>query len=238
MAEQQLSARKELSQQIARRIDGASVLCERHNLSTDIYKRIAIHAIINTPALLSCDRASVMYSLMKALEAGLIPDGNQAAIVPFKGRATLIPMIDGKLMLARRAVPGIRFDSAVVYDGDSFDCERGVHPHLRHTPSLSSRRRPQDVQGAYALAFWPDDVVTFEVLTQEELLRYKARSPSARSKGKTPWETDYAEMCKKDRARSALEANAEAAIRDASRPIHRSDRNRGRGSTRESRRYA
>ena len=35
-------------------------------------------------------------AVIQCINAGLVPDGKQAAIIPFKDTATLVPMIEGQ----------------------------------------------------------------------------------------------------------------------------------------------
>ena len=95
------------------------------------------------------------------MQLGLMPDGKQAAIVPFNDRengkqATLIPMIKGQLMLARRAVPGIVLQAKTVYREDEFEHEEGTEPFIRHIPNANGSRTDGDIVAVYARAKFPN----------------------------------------------------------------------------------
>ena len=54
--------------------------------------------------------------------------------MPFKGAATLITMVDGRALLARRATPGLAMRARVVYEGEHFVHEEGLDAKLEHKP--------------------------------------------------------------------------------------------------------
>ena len=138
-------------------------------------------------------------ALVYCIQAGLLPDGKQAAIVPFnlKGvkTATLLPMMEGKLHLARRATPGLSLRVRVVYKDDEFEYSEGLKPVLNHTINPNADRRDNNVMAAYAVAVLPGaSEPEFEVFYRADIDRYRSFS---RSKDGGPWVTHFAEMAKK-----------------------------------------
>ena len=184
-----------LRQTVEKRIEQSAALCRRAGIEPDAFQRVVFHALRRNRSLVNADPASIDQALSKSLELGLLPDGNQAAIVVYKGQATLLPMIEGRLMLARQAQPGISFHTGVVYEGDEFEYVDGLEVVLRHVPNPEADRKPDKLRAAYAIARLPgaNHYIEHEVHFLRDLIRYRDRS-SAR---KGPWTTDFAEMCKK-----------------------------------------
>src|SRR5262252_2847964 len=108
-----------------------------------------------------CDPLTVIQVAMRAAQDGLMLDGQEAAIVPFRDRdggrvtATYIPMIFGIRKKVRNS--GLIADWIVrpVYEGDDFIGSFGSNEFIRHTPSMSGgRKRP--LVGCYSIATFKD----------------------------------------------------------------------------------
>ena len=144
--------------------------------------RVAQTAITTNKNIMKCDRTSLFASLTKAAEVGLMPDGKEAAIVPFEGKAKFVSMVAGKMKLARNSGEIKTLDSQVVYSNDDFKYwidEDG--PHLRHIPQIMGARGY--VVCAYAIGKTKDGGVYIEVMTSEQL---GAIESASRSKS-GPW---------------------------------------------------
>jgi recombination protein RecT len=94
-------AQRVSSELMDREKDIRSILPEY--LSYERFKHMALMAVAKTPALQQCKLSSVYLSLMECARLGLYPDGRQAAIVPFKDSAVLIPMVQGVIELMLRS---------------------------------------------------------------------------------------------------------------------------------------
>src|SRR5215471_3144870 len=98
-------------------------------------RAVITSATIN-PELQACDWSSMWNACLRATRDGLLPDGNEAAIVPFKSKASYIPMFRG--LLKRFYQTGLfrSVTANVVRQGEEFSHfvdEAGEH--LRHVPS-------------------------------------------------------------------------------------------------------
>ena len=112
--------------------------------------RVVQTAITTSPNLMEADRMSLLAACTKAAEIGLLPNGIEAALVPFKGKVQFMSMISGKLKLARNSGEIQSIDAQIVYNNDYFDYyidEEGAH--LKHKPNLFEDRG--DVIAAYAM---------------------------------------------------------------------------------------
>ncbi len=144
--------------------------------------RVAQTAITTNPTLMKCDRTSLFAALTRAAEVGLMPDGKEAAIVPFKEKAQFMSMVAGKMKLARNSGEIKTLDSQVVYKNDEFNYwidEDG--PHIKHIPQVMGERGV--VICAYAIGKTKDGGVYIEVMTSEQL---QAVESVSRGKG-GPW---------------------------------------------------
>ena len=120
--------------------------------------------------------------------------------MPFKGVATLIPMVDGIVKCAHNAIRGLTIRARVVYQGDEFEYRDGAHVVLNHTmgafcdPPRIVDKRAENIIAAYAVAHQPGsmepDILVFDRATLD-IYRGYSRSRSG------PWDTHYAQMCGK-----------------------------------------
>ena len=184
--------------EIIRRIRLSKDLIERMGSTVEQYERVVLNALIRTPKLAEVDPDALAITVMQCVEAGLLPDGNQAVIVPFKQNCSLIPMIEGRLRLARRATPGLAVKALCVYREDDFVHVEGLKPILEHTPNPSGARGAADIIAAYAIAWIPGaSVPEFEVCYREDIDRHKARSSAVKMGRSSPWDTDFGEMAER-----------------------------------------
>ena len=184
---------------VEKRVQDSKPLLERMGITPEAYERVVLNALIRNPNLADCDRTSLDIAVADCIQAGLLPDGKQCAIVPFKPRnansavATVIPMIEGRLMLARRATPGLSLRVRVVYQEDEWDYSEGLHVTLKHKPNPLADKRDENVIVAYAVAHLPYSTQPeFEVMDRPTIDRYRRFSRSDNI-----WQTHFVEMAKK-----------------------------------------
>ncbi len=157
--------------------------------------RTVMISIERLPALLQCDRQSIFNAAMSAACLGLEVDGvtGQAYLIPFKGRAQLVIGYKGFNTLAARS--GITITGTVVRTGDEFDYQLGSAAYVRHKPHGSK----SGITHAWACAQSLDRPAVVEVLTIDELMEVKARSPGAK-RSDSPWNDPvigFPAMCQK-----------------------------------------
>ena len=117
------------------------------NVTPKRFVRIAITALQQNPGIVTCERDTVIRALLQSAAMGLMPDGKEAALVPFKGKAQLIPMIAGYRKIA--ADYGWKITANVIYEGDEFEYELGLHPTVTHRPPRIGVERGDRI-GVYA----------------------------------------------------------------------------------------
>ena len=196
-----------LQGRVQRRVDLSKDMLKAMGIDPAVFVRITLNALVRNPKIGECDPTSLDIAIMESAQSGLVPDGKEAAIIPFreKGKAapnaTLVPMIEGRIKLARQAVPGLTLWARVVYEGDKFIYEEGLTPKLIHRRNPLADTRDEKIVAAYAVAVFPNQALPeYEVFLQGDILR--ARSYSRATHG--PWDTHYPEMVKKSVLRMLL----------------------------------
>ncbi len=164
------------------------------NVDMQRFARIVLTALNSSDALQRCSQQSVLKACLQAAQDGLLPDGREGAIVPFKGEAVWQPMVWGLVKLVRQSGELLDMGSEIIRSADKF--ERWVDesgPHFRHEPNLAGEGDPLAV---YAYARTKDGGFYIEVIGWKEILKFKALS-AAGSKG--PW-GDWTDQMAKVRA--------------------------------------
>jgi len=170
-------------------------------LSPDRLIKLAILASNRNPKLAECDMGSVFLALMQCAELGLEPSGTLggAYLVPYGKQCQMIVGYRGLIDLARRSGVLEQIEAHVVYSRDTFECEFGLTPKLRHVPEWSGDRGERVL--VYMVARLKGGGVHVDVMGINEVDAIRKRS---RSSNNGPWVTDYDEMAKKTVVRRGL----------------------------------
>lgn len=188
--------------------------------------RIVISEVNKTPDLKKASISSVMLAVMNLARMGLEPGGvlGHAYLIPFNDRkrgmeCQLIIGVRGLIELARRSGTIRSIRAHVVHEHDTFTCEFGTSPVLRHIPMLTGD--PGPVVAAYAVVDLKDGAQQVEVMTRAELDKVRAASRSA-SNEYGPWKQWESEMQRKTVVRRIckylpLSAERAAPMREALR---------------------
>lgn len=174
------------------------------HIPADRFCRIIVNATNRTPKLLGANRQTLWNACMQAAEDGLIPDGREGAIVPFKkGKdddgvaaggeitAVWIPMVGGIRKLVRNSGELRDLNVQIVYEDEvergAFIFELGDSPTLKHKrlPPPDGKVEGRAVHCCYSLA-WDKDghLLVPEVMFEAELMATASRSKSYKS---GPW---------------------------------------------------
>lgn len=153
------------------------------HITPERFQRTIMTAVQKNPKLLQCDRPSLWAACMQAASQGLMPDGIEAAIIPFKDQAQFMSMVAGLLKKIRNSGEIISICAELVYEGELFEYYvDSTGKHIRHTPNVFGGSG--EMLGAYALAVSKDGGTYIEVMNMAEI--DKVRSVS-RSKDSGPW---------------------------------------------------
>jgi recombination protein RecT len=143
--------------------------------------RVVMTAVQLNADLLACNRQSLWNACLKAASDGLLPDGREGAIVPFKDQAQWMPMVGGLLKRFRNSGQFKSLDCDIVHDGDEFEYWKDEHgPHMRHVPGDGSGKPIK----AYAMAETKDGGIMIRVMTEAEINK---RRNASRAKNSPLW---------------------------------------------------
>lgn len=163
-------------------------------IPAESFVQTALTAITENEDLLTCSAESILLSSLKAAQAGLRLDNRQAALVPFKGKATFMPMVQGVLDLITRSPNVAKVEARAVRKGDDFRFQYGTNPDLHHVPSPEPTGG-REVTHAYAVIWWNTGAPpTFEVVDRDEIEAARQTSRASNSPAWTQW---YGEMARK-----------------------------------------
>ena len=155
------------------------------------FMRTALAAVQNNPDILSMDRRTVIASIQKAAQDGLIIDGREAALVSFGGKCNYMPMVAGVLKKIRNTGQISTITAQVVKKNDKFSFNPSRDDVPDHNPDWFGDRGK--MIGVYAVARMKDGGTVVEIMSMDDI--NKVRNVS-RSKG-GPWTQWFDEMAKK-----------------------------------------
>ena len=162
---------------------GSSVPSER-------FVRIAQSAINSNPTIANLDRTSLLAAIMQAAQDGLVLDNKEAAIVPFKGKATYIPMVAGVIKKMRQHSGFENISFGIIYknevDTGAFEYVKGDDEYLKHEPIMFDDRG--EAVGAYAVVSVNGEKFR-SVLRKDQII--KRLSKGANSGAKKEWEDEF-----------------------------------------------
>lgn len=166
-------------------------------LPDDIKPEAFIRAVVTSatinPDILACSWQSVWIACMKACRDGLLPDGVEGAIVPYKSTATWIPMFQGLLRRFRRSGQFKEVKANVVREGEEFyNYIDETGEKFRHVPGDNF---DAPITKVYALAATKDGGFFLTVMTIKEANKIRAMSRATREDA--PWKLWPEEMYKK-----------------------------------------
>lgn len=174
------------------RMEKQFALALPEHVSPERFVRVVITALRTSPQLMKADRESVLSAAMKCAQDGLLPDGREAALVVYGGKAAYLPMIAGVLTKVRRSGELLTIAAHVVYEKDAFTYVLGDDERIEHQPFLEGTRGK--AVAAYAVAKTKDGGIYREVMSLEEIERVRAVS---KAKNDGPWVAWWGEMARK-----------------------------------------
>ena len=151
------------------------------HVNEEKFRQVVVTALQKNSDLLNLNRMSLYSACKECATDGLLPDGREAALVPFKGSVKYMPMVQGVTKMARNSGEIATIDAQVVYVNDEFSSwvdEKGAH--FRHE---KTRKEKGAVLLTYAYAITKDGGFFFEEIDEEQM-----KAIQECSKGKnTPW---------------------------------------------------
>jgi phage RecT family recombinase len=157
------------------------------------FKRILMTAVSINPDLAKCDRRSFCNAAIKCAQDGLMPDGREAALIPYNGIVSYQPMVTG---LVKLMTPDILSQSTeLVYANDYFEREMGDDPRIVHRPPPLGTDRG-DLIGVYCVIRLKTGDTVREVMTKADV-EYIRTTFSKNTRADAPWKLHYGEMARK-----------------------------------------
>jgi recombination protein RecT len=151
-----------------------------NHIDAERFIMVALTAITRNDKLQECGLPSVYLAVMECARLGLFPDNREAAIIPYKGVATLQPMVQGITRLMLRSPGLLKVEARAVFEGDVFHFNYGLHPDLVHVPQ-GTDTATRKVTHAYAIMWRQGTEPTFEVIDRDviEQVRLKSKAPDS-----------------------------------------------------------
>lgn len=172
-------------------------------VSFDAFRNASVVAVTDNPRILQCTRESVFKAIRTLAGAGLVPDGREAAIVPFGKEAQAMPMVFGLIKVARNSGKISSLWAEVVYEGERLEVgmEDGnrIWKHVTDDGDpIDAMSRGGEIRGAYAVAKMTDKTVEFQPMSHAEIEKRRKVSRTQKDPGATGiWGQWYEEMAKK-----------------------------------------
>lgn len=190
-----------LSSQLEQRHDEYRMALPSHIKPEDLQRTVVMAAQQN-PKLLEADRRTLMLSCMKAAQDGLLPDGREAALVPFTTRkkdengrwgsvveVQYMPMVYG---LRKKIMQSDEISSMQVgvvylaeYESGRFLFEVGLEPPIRYKPDLTlpmEETTDDKIVAAWSLVKFKDGSWSGEVMRRAEIDKIRELSQTGATK--------------------------------------------------------
>lgn len=165
------------------------------HITPEKFQRTVLTAVAQNPDLLSADRNSLILSVYKAAQDGLVPDGRSAALVVYNTRrknqagnwetikqVQYLPMVHGIRQKVLNAEDGNKnkivaaLEVGIVYrkevEAGYFRYEVGTQPPLQHRPMLDltiEDTTDDKIVGAYSIATMVDGTKSYEFMRRFEI---------------------------------------------------------------------
>lgn len=171
-------------------------------ITPERFTRMTLTAVRTTPGLADCDKMSFLAAMMSAAQLGLEPNTplGQAYILPFKNNKKGVTEVQfqigykGLIDLAYRSGEVELVQAQCVYENDTFECEYGIEPKLKHIPA--DRDRGELVK-VYAMFRTKSGGYGFEVMSVDDIRKHASKYSKAYGSQYSPWKTSFEEMAKK-----------------------------------------
>lgn len=138
-----------------------------------------------TPALMDCDKTTLINSYITMAQLGLMPSGvsGEAYVLPYKGKAQFQLGYQGLITLFFRA-GGTSIRTEIVRENDDFSYENGI---IKHKIDIfkSNEKRGKAI-GAYAIALVNGNEIS-KVMNYEDIVAMGSKFSKSFSSEYTPW---------------------------------------------------
>ena len=164
------------------------------SVSPEAFSRVVLTALQNDPELVKADQRSLFSACMKAAEDQLVPDGDRAALVAFKGKVTYMRMMRGLIEKIYETGLVDDIDIITVRQGDVFEIQQGTAPNLHHVPKIPSAADAA-VIGVYSIMHLKSGRPSFHFMETAEI--NKIRDGYGNTSDWSPWTKRWEAMAGK-----------------------------------------
>jgi len=164
------------------------------NVKPEQFSRVVLTALQNDPELLKADQRSLFSACMKAAEDQMLPDGDRAALVAFKGKVTYMRMMRGLIEKIYETGLVDDIDIGIVRQGDAFELQQGTNPNLHHAPKIPSASDAA-VIGVYTVMHLNSGRPSFHFMETAEI--NKIRDGYGNTSDWSPWTKRWEAMAGK-----------------------------------------
>ena len=171
-------------------------------ITPERFTRMALSSLNNNPQLLECTPMSFIAALMDAAQLGLEPNTplGQAYLIPYRNKDKGVVECQfqigykGLIDLAYRNERLRSIEAHTVYENDEFYYELGLDARLKHIPAWDERG---DIKGFYAVFKLDNGGYRFEVMSKNDVDKFRDTYSKTANSVYSPWNTSYEEMAKK-----------------------------------------
>lgn len=174
------------------------------NIDPARFIRIGLNAIRQNPAVLRCDRMSILGSMMTVAQLGLMVDGvlGQAYLIPYKNQCQALIGYRGFIQLGYNTGVINNIYAKEVFKGDHYRAVYGTDKSIEHWETPDTKRSDENIERVYAVVKFQNGMIDFHDMTRDEInyIRdtmsgYSKMSPDKRAK--SPWSLFYGAMARK-----------------------------------------
>ncbi len=160
--------------------------------------RIAFTAISKDAKLMACSWQSLIRSVIQCAQYGLVPDGRQAHLIPYKGECTLIIDYKGLVTLIRRSPNVSNMFSFTIHENDQYEVTLGTNPDIKHTLPKDGAARGKAI-AAYSVIRYKDGGFDFDIMSVSdvEAVRDRFAQKNQQNEFSKAWRYSFEEMMKK-----------------------------------------
>jgi recombination protein RecT len=148
------------------------------HIPAERFERVCLTAVQQNPDLLNpqkVERRSLFGALVRAAQDGLLPDGREGAIVPFRGKAQWMPMVAGIMKKVRNSGEIASWEASAVYEKDQFQRLLGDDQRIYHEPFEDGD--PGEVVGAYSIVTFKDGTKSRDYMPRWRIERAREQNP-------------------------------------------------------------
>lgn len=145
-------------------------------IDIDKFISVLVFYIKKNIGLLEKDRQSLVNSIRDAATDGLLIDGREGYISPYKGVLKFGAMTAG--IVKKLALAGVSVNPQVVRQNDKFEYWTDeLGQHIKHAPDpFDSIEKRGLLVGAYSIAKTSDGFIHIEIMSKEDVMKVKSKS--------------------------------------------------------------